>query len=268
MATWSLDDIPWHTFDASKAAPELISLVKAACMVEYNGKDYARYLREVFADAPELYATIDNWAEEEVQHGQALRKWAELADPAFNFDESFKAFTTGYQLPTNVTASVRGSRTGEWIARCVVETGTSNYYTAITEYTEEPVLKAVCARIAADEFRHYKLFYSLYKQYQQKEGISLWKRISIALGRVAESDDDELSYAFYTAHMGIPNQPAYDRKLYAKRYFQNVGRLYRRKHTDQMMAMIFKAIGFKPHTPLYKVSSAVAWNAIKWQARA
>ena len=45
------------------------------------------------------------------------------------------------------------------IARCVVESGTSSYYSAIRDATDEPVLKEIAGRIAADEYRHYKLFY-------------------------------------------------------------------------------------------------------------
>ena len=45
------------------------------------------------------------------------------------------------------------------IARCVVESGTSSYYSAIRDATEEPVLQEIAGRIAADEYRHYKLFY-------------------------------------------------------------------------------------------------------------
>jgi enoyl-[acyl-carrier-protein] reductase (NADH) len=40
-------------------------------------------------------------------------------------------------LPLDVTDSVRGSRTSELIARCMVETGTSSYYTALAEAGRE-----------------------------------------------------------------------------------------------------------------------------------
>ena len=56
---------------------------------------------------------------------------------------------------------MRGSRRGEMIARCVVESGTSSLYSAIRDASEEPVLKEVAGRIAADEFRHYRLFYDI-----------------------------------------------------------------------------------------------------------
>ena len=60
-----------------------------------------------------------------------------------------RRFTEGYRLPLEATASVRGSRNGELVARCVVECGTSSFYTAIRDATDEPVLKMVAAKIAA-----------------------------------------------------------------------------------------------------------------------
>ena len=51
-------------------------------MVERNGIDYAVYLGRVFLDDPDFRVASDNWAVEEVQHGDALGRWATLADPA------------------------------------------------------------------------------------------------------------------------------------------------------------------------------------------
>ena len=112
-------------------------------------------------------------------------------------------FRAGYKPPhfaTDDAVSIRGSRRGEMIARCVVECGTSSYYSAIRDATEEPVLKEVAARIAADEFRHYKLFFeTLHKQ--DEPDLPLWKKLWVAITRVNESDDDELSYAYYCANV-------------------------------------------------------------------
>lgn len=265
MGHWSLDDIEWQKFDASKIDPALVPMVKAACMVEYNSRDYDRYLHKVFAGDANAQESIKEWAEEEVQHGQALRKWAELADPEFNFEESFKIFTTGYKLP-DVDESVRGSRFGELIARCVVESGTSSYYTAIREYTGEPVLQQICAHIAADEFRHYKLFYALSKQYSEKDNIGLLNRIYIAAQRVAESDDDELSYAYFAACGDYGVKP-YERSHYAARYFSGAAMVYRKMHIERMSGMIFKAVGLKPHTRFHKLTVNVAWQAMRYKGR-
>src|SRR3546814_20916827 len=72
---WSLDDIPWDKFDPAKVNPETLPIVKAAAMVESNGRHYAEYLCNVFSDDPEFQQVALDWAEEEVQHGVALGKW-------------------------------------------------------------------------------------------------------------------------------------------------------------------------------------------------
>jgi rubrerythrin len=261
MANWSLNDIPWSSFDPGKVRPDVVPLVKAAAMVEYNGADYARYLNEVFADDEEFKPLAQTWSDEEVQHGEALRRWAELADPTFDFNRSFKDFTTGYQLPKNVKASVRGSRSGELIARCVVETGTSSYYTALAEGTDEPVLKAICSKIAADEFRHYKLFYTYLKQYLQKENIGRFRRLGVALGRITESSDDELSYAFYAANND--GSQSYNRKVYAGRYMVSAFAYYRPWHVERMTGMVLKAVGVKPPDWLGRMLAKSAWRFLQ-----
>lgn len=262
MAHWHLDDIPWDQLDRSKIQPEFVALAKAASMVEQNSADYARYLCEVFADDEEMKRDALQWAREEVQHGMALRKWAELADPDFNFDESFKTFTEGYKLPQNVKESVRGSGAGELVARCIVEIGTSSYYSAIKDATDEPVLKAVCAKIAADEYRHYKLFYDHLQRYLKKDNIGGLERLKVALGRIVESEDDELAYAYYAANRGfIPGD--YDRKRYSNHYFTFAFSVYRRSHVDKMVAMIFKAVGLKTNGWLNRAMNWLAWHAIQ-----
>src|ERR1700761_4297002 len=197
MKHWRIEDVAWDRFDPAKVDPGLVSLVKAAAMVERNGTDYAIYLNRVFGDDPDFRQAADHWAEEEVQHGDALGRWAMLADPSWDYAQAFARYRAGYKLPLDATSSVRGSRTGELIARCMVETGTSSFYTALADATEEPVLKAICKQIAADEYRHFKLFYDHMHRYLKRERIGVLRRTRIALGRVTESEDDELAYAFH-----------------------------------------------------------------------
>ena len=201
---WQLDDVQWAAFDRSKAEPWMIAAIKAASLVELNAPDYVAYLKRVFKDSgPETTAAIEQWGCEESQHGRALGRWAEMADPNFKLEEAFARFRDGYKAPHfdgPEGTSVRGSLRGEMIARCVVESGTSSYYSAIKDATDEPVLKEIAGRIAADEYRHYKLFYETL-QAQNEPDLPFWKKASVAVGRIAESDDDELSYAFYCANV-------------------------------------------------------------------
>ena len=69
---WTLDDIPWGRFDASKVDPEMLRIVKGAALVEYNGGIYGDYLASVFHEDVEFQQAAYRWASEEVQHGKAL----------------------------------------------------------------------------------------------------------------------------------------------------------------------------------------------------
>jgi hypothetical protein len=133
MGAWTLDDIPWQHFDASRLDPEIVRIVKAASLVEYNGAAYARHLCRVFADDLGFQDRARQWGTEEVQHGAALARWAALADPSFDFAAAVARFRAGYQIDFDLDRSRRGSRAGEMLARCIVETGTSSYYTALGE---------------------------------------------------------------------------------------------------------------------------------------
>lgn len=263
MQHWTLDDIPWDRLDRSKVDPDILAVVKAASMVEHNGRDYGAYLCNVFDDDPEFQDVARRWAEEEVQHGQALGKWARLADRNFDFDLAFRRFTEGYRLPLEATRSVRGSRSGELVARCIVETGTSSYYTALGEATDEPVLKAICRHIAADELRHYKMFYTHLKRYLEREPIGVLDRVKVAWGRLAESDDDELAYAYFAANGG----DVYDRRRAVRAHARQAYGFYRPHHVERGMAMVLKAVGAKPNGRLNRVLAAIAYKFMQYRIR-
>src|SRR5450432_1854652 len=147
---WTLDDVQWSKFDASRVDPRLLAAAKGAALVEYNAPDYVTYLKRVFAGDAAAFAAIENWGAEETQHGSALARWCELADPSFDFEDAVRRFRAGYKPPhfaDDNKESIRGSRRGEMISRCVVESGTSSYYSAIRDISEEPVLKEIAGRI-------------------------------------------------------------------------------------------------------------------------
>lgn len=262
---WRIDEVPWDQLDHSKIDPALVPLIKAAALVEYNANDYTAYLCNVFHDDPDFKALAADWAVEEVQHGRALGMWAERVDPSFNFDAAVQRFRDGYSVPIDLDQSVRGSRTGELIARCMVETGTSSYYTAIGDSTDEPVLKLICRHIAADELRHYKLFYTYTKRYLEREKIGRLKRLQVALSRITETEDDELAYAYYAAN--APADAVYDHKTYNAAYARGAYSRYQRRHVDRAVAMVFKACGLKPHTLLFRAASSLLWRVIDGRAR-
>jgi hypothetical protein len=266
VAHWTLTDIPWDRFDPTKVEPDILRLAKAASLVEQNGADYTRYLCNVFADDAAFQDAARVWGGEEVQHGEALGRWSMLADPSFDHAVACTRFSAGFRVNLDAQRSIRGSRAGELVARCIVETGTSSYYTALAEAAREPVLREICHRIAADELRHYKLFYTHMKRYLARERLGFWGRLRVALGRIRESEDDELSYAFFVAN-ARPGA-GYDRRTAHRDYLAAAARVYRPHHLERAVAMTFKAIGLKPHGRLNLLASDLAWRLLRRRAAA
>lgn len=260
MPRWTADDIAWDAFDKAKLDQDLLKLVKAASLTEFNAAQYTRYLHNIFQDDAEFAETLAEWQLEEEQHGRMLARYAQLADPSFDFPTAFKKFTEGYQIQTEVTESVRGSKVGELVSRCIVETGTSSFYTALSEATEEPVLKQLAHRIASDEFRHYRTFFEGLERYQQLEPVSVLSRLKVVVSRVRETDDDELSYAYHCANE--PDQP-YDRARCNSEYAVLAYGHYQPHHAEQVVNMAFRASGLKPRGWLSKLVSKWAWHKMR-----
>jgi hypothetical protein len=266
---WKIEDLSWDRLDTSKVSSDLLMVIKAAALVEYGANQYADYLCRVFNDDPEFQALARGWAVEEVQHGQALGQWAEKVDPSWKFEDAMAKFRAGYTpehfLADDTAGSVRGSRSAEMVARCMVEIGTSSYYSAIGDSVDEPVLKEICKLIAADEFRHYKLFYDTLNKYLARENLGKIGRLKVALGRIAESEDDELSYAFFAAN--DDGKTPYDRVSNYRAYSRRAYSFYQQKHVDRAIAMIFKACGFMPPSLPYRIIRQVAWTMMNRQTK-
>lgn len=268
---WTLEDVEWGRFDSSKVEPRLLAAVKAAALVELNAPDYVKYLKRIFNNgAPQTLAAIEQWGCEESQHGRALGRWAEMADPSFKLDQAFERFREGY-VPAHFAGtdegSIRGSKRGEMIARCVVESGTSSYYSAIRDAAEEPVLKEIAGRIAADEYRHYKLFFDTLTT-QDEPDLPFWRKLIVAAGRIDESDDDELSYAFYCANVPAEEvvRSPYVRNSCARESYVASMSIYRPHHIKKLTQMVAKAIGAKPRGLLIDFVSAVLWRVMRARA--
>jgi len=263
MGHWALDDIPWDLFDRNKVDPEMVRIVKAASLVEYNGVAYAHHLCRIFNDDAEFQQKARSWGEEEIQHGKALARWAAMADPEFDFEAAFARFQAGYRVDFDLDVSRRGSRSGEMIARCMVEVGTSSYYSALRDAVQEPVLKEICGNIAADEIRHYKLFYKNLARCGERERIGFWRRLRVAAGRIAESSDDELAYAYYAANEA---KRPYDRRRHSRAYAAHAYQLYHKHHAAHGVTLILKAVGLNPHGLLARTASRLAWWFIRYRA--
>jgi hypothetical protein len=263
MGSWTLDDVRWSQFDRTSLDPALVRLAKAASLVEYNGAAYAGHLCRIFDGDPEFQRAARRWGAEEIRHGRALARWATLADPSFDFEAAFARFTQAFHVDFDSDRSRRGSRAGEMVARCMVEVGTSSYYSALHEAAREPVLQQICRYIAADEVRHYRLFRRTLEHYAARERIGRLRRIAIAAGRIAEAQDDELACAYWAANeAGLP----YDRRRCSRAYARRAFPLYREHHVARAVAMIFKAVGLAAGGRLARGASRLVWRALRHRA--
>lgn len=262
---WRLDDIDWDKLDPQRVDADVLAAVKTAALVEANSADYVIYLHNVFADDSEFKAAADVWGDEEAQHGAALGRWAEMVDPSFSFDAALARFRAGYQLPLELNESVRGSRAGELLARCVVESGTCSYYSALRDAVEEPVLKQICHHISQDEARHYRLFKTHYERFP---ALRVWQRIKIALGRVFETGDDELGYAWFSANSSADTPESnYDRRECAGRYQHIATGFYRHRHVRTVVHMIATAMGANPGRAWVRRLGDIGWWFMRRQAQ-
>ena len=186
----------------SKVDPALVARGQGGLARRIQRPDYVEYLRKVSSGRPgDDIAASSIGAKRKSSTALRSARWAEIADPSFNFKRAFARFREGY-----TPAAFRQRRRlrprqphGEMIARCVVECGTSSFYSAIRDATDEPVLKEIAGLIAADEFRHYRLFYDL--MHAQANSRRRFGRASRSPRRACRSRGRRLSYAYYCANV-------------------------------------------------------------------
>ncbi len=190
---WSLDDIAYDKVDRAVIADnrDWFYLLAASSFVEILSDLYARNLGDYYAGDDETCAWLAyKWGPEEVQHGEALKRYVLTVWPDFDWQRGFDGFRADY-APYCETALLGPTRALEMAARCVVETGTSSFYGMLTHASPEPVLAALAGHIRDDEVGHYKGFYRIYREYQGREPHSRWHVARTIWRRAVEVDHED-----------------------------------------------------------------------------
>jgi hypothetical protein len=102
------------------------------------------------------------------------------------------------------------------------------------------------------------------RRYQLAENTGRWRRVATGIGRIAESEDDELAYAYYAANLW---PDAYDRRTSARAYARRAYSVYRRPHVERGIGMALKAVGLRPQGALHRALAAVATWAMALRVR-
>ena len=111
-----------------------------------------------------------------------------------------------------------------------------------TEAVKRPLLRTVAENVGRSKY--HQLFYDQMHRSLKRDGLNRLQRLRIGWSRIAESEDDELAYAYFAANE--PADAVYDRKRYTEAYARRAYPLYGPSHVQRAMAMILKAIGLKP----------------------
>jgi hypothetical protein len=96
------------------------------------------------------------------------------------------------------------------------------------------------------------------KRYLKRENIGFLRRLRIAIGRVGESEDDELAYAYYCSN-AQPDAP-YQHDRCIAGYMSRAMAAYRYHHLERGIGMILKAIGLTPRGRFAGLVVRMAWR--------
>lgn len=245
---WSLDDIPWSAINRGAAENEaLFYLVTAASLMESATDLYTENLIEFFHGDEQVTSWLEcSWLPEELQHGRALRRYVEVAWPDFDWEPAYRRFISEFR--SFCDTALEPARSLEMASRCVVETGTASYYTALSRASPEPVLAHLTRRIVEDEIRHYKYFYRFFRKYRAAEHpgraavvAALWRRL-----RMTGGDDSFI----VLKHVHAARHPA---AHFGARVYRDVRRKSRdlaREHFPHEMSvrMLLKPLALGPRS--------------------
>jgi rubrerythrin len=169
---WTIEAIDWTRLEPQRARADAMVyyLVAAGSFIETAADLYSANLAGHFSDPALRRWIAERWESEELQHGRALRRYVEAVWPELDWQRGYAAFFAEY-APLCRPDVLEQQPTLELAARCMVETGTATFYTALQRRAEEPVLKTLAERIGQDEVRHYTRFREFFDAHRRAEGI-------------------------------------------------------------------------------------------------
>ncbi len=211
----------------------LFYLVTFASFIEIASDTYSKTLSVYFANNEdnEISSWLnDEWENEEIQHGNALKKYVQTIWPNFDWKGAYGKFSNDY-LPLCTVDNLQQSKAKEMLARMIIETGTSTFYKAMEAYAndiQEPVLQKIAHLIHKDEIQHYGHFSRHFTKYNKEEKNTRTKLIKVIYQRLIKVDSEDIFLAYraiyYTLNNGAFQQEAYkdyksDFSRYAKKYY-------------------------------------------------
>jgi len=185
------------------------------------------------------------WLPEEMQHGDALRRYVQIVWPEFDWDQAYASFLEEFSAYCRAD-ELEPTRAREMASRCVVEMGTAGYYTMLSRISSDPVLATIARHIAADEVRHYKHFYRYFRKYQQREPESRYAVTRALLNRLRMIDGQDGKIAVKHVYSAGHPDERFDAHVY--RELRRRSRHLIQAHFPHRMCvqMLLKPLGLSP----------------------
>jgi len=247
---WGLDQIPFEQIQVSqvRSQEDLFYLVTSASFIEIASDLYTSNLIQLFAGDDDVVQWLEQkWQHEEMRHGYALRDYVRHVWPEFDWQSAYDDFFQEYSAMCTME-EFEPTKGLEMVARCVVETGTATFYTALSQHSSEPVLSGIAARIRAEEVGHYKHFYQYFRQYNQHETPGRWRVLGAIRRRIVEARNSDAEVALW--HVYAHKHPGADRRE-DKQAFQamvsGLGKAVKRHYPVNMAAkMVLRPLSLPP----------------------
>lgn len=202
---WSPADIRWDHIQRERVRDDRVTyyVVTAASFVETAADLYTTNLVNHFADPQAQQWLANYWQPEEQQHGQTLRTYVEAVWPELDWEHGYRGFLSEY-TPMCTEEELESSRALEMVAHCVVEAGTSTFYTTLQKSTSEPVLKQLAGLIRQDEVSHYNHFRHFFESYREDERLGFMDVARSLYHRFTEAENEDaviaLKHAWIMRH--------------------------------------------------------------------
>jgi len=246
---WSLDDIPWQAIRRDTVAGNEVFfyLVASASLMESATDLYTANLIDYFAGDDEVTSWLSQyWLPEELQHGQALRRYVEAAWPEFQWEAVRDRFVEEFRPFCD--EALERERGLEMASRCVVETGTASFYKTLSRASPDPVLALVTRRIAEDEVRHYKHFYRFFRKYRGIERTGRGQVVPALWRRLRMTGGEDRRIVLKHVHRARHPRAAFDVAFYRK--LQRQCRNLLRPHfpVEMSVRMVLKPLALGPRT--------------------
>ncbi len=145
-ARWHPWELPWSSFDRSRASPELKAIVREMAYFEQATFTATQRFLEAFRDDADFSQWVSVWFYEETRHPMIFLRWLELAG-----DDAVDA---AFVAQGRETAPLLRSPASVLAVNIISEMTATEAYLFAARGRPEPLIAAIAERVAADESRH------------------------------------------------------------------------------------------------------------------